>query len=629
MRPEAVLGSAQDNGDLRTSRLVVSALGVVFGDLVTSPLYTMRECFYGAYPVPPTRLNILGVASLVVWSLLLVISLKYLLFVMRADNKGEGGVVALAALLNPWRARRASPTWWLMLLGLFGGALLYGDGTITPAISVLSALEGLEVAAPALHNWIIPVVMLILVGLFLLQQRGTARVGAMFGPILILWLVVIAALGVRGILMEPQVLMAINPWYGVRFFLHHGLPGYLVLGGVFLCLTGAEALYADMGHFGRMPIRLAWFWLALPALLLNYFGQAAVVLHGGGHSQHQPFYELAPSWALYPLVALAAVATIIASQAVIAGAFSLTRQLVSLGQLPLVKIIQTSADEQGQIYVPAVNWMMMLATLGLVLGFKTSNALAAAYGIAVSATMVLIFFVSRHMRWPRLPTTLLCATFLAIDLAFLGANVFKILNGGWYPLLVAAGIFVVMTTWARGRTLLRQQLMVQSEPLSMLVKSLEQDPPHRILGTAVFLTGEGKAPARLMRHLELHHVLQEHLLLVTVETEDTPRVPADERMTLFSMAPGINRVILRYGFMQQPNLPIALKLAEKLGLEIDTDEITYYVGRETLIPDVAVAGMALWRERLFSFLSRNARPATAYYGLPPENVVELGFRIRV
>ncbi len=628
---EAENGGARSN-PRKTSKLALAALGVVFGDMATSPLYALRECFYGAYPVPPTALNVYGVLSLIIWSLILIASIKYLLFVMRADNSGEGGVVALVALFNPWRARRGSLAYWLMLLGLFGGALLYGDGTITPAISVLSAFEGLNVATQVFEPFIIPITVVVLVALFWLQRWGTGGIGALFGPVMALWLLVIGVLGVRGITLHPDVLLAVNPWYAVRFFMTHGVQGYLVLGGVFLCLTGAETLYADMGQFGRKPIRLVWFGLALPCLLLNYFGQAAVVLHGGGAS-HQPFYELAPTWALYPLVALAAVATIIASQAVIAGAFSLTYQLVTLGQLPRVKIVQTAADEQGQIYVPAVNWMMMIATIGLVIGFKSSAALAAAYGIAVSGTMVvttvLTYFVGRRLGWAQLPTALLCALFLLIDLAFFGANVIKIADGGWYPIIVALALFTVMTTWARGRQLLRQQLSKDGESLAVLAKRLVQDPPYRTPGTAVFPTGDDTAPPRLMNHLRRHRVLQKYLLLVTIEIKNVPRVSAKERMSLYGVAPGITRVIVYYGFMQQPNLPMALKLAQKLGLEIDLDNITYYVGRETLTPDQKIPGMALWRDRLFSFLSRNARPATTFYGLPPEDVVELGFQVKI
>ncbi|MDE2149030.1 MAG: KUP/HAK/KT family potassium transporter [Gammaproteobacteria bacterium] len=613
-------------------RLVLAALGIVFGDIGTSPIYALRECFFGANPVPATADDVLGVLSLIVWSLLLVISVKYLLFIMRADNKGEGGIVALVALLNPWRAHRRSGRYLLMLLGLFGGALLYGDGTITPAISVLSAIEGLKVATPAFEPYVIPLTIAILVGLFLLQKRGTGGIGALFGPVICLWLLTLAALGVRGILMHPGVLRALNPWYAIEFFRHRGGAGFLMLGAVFLVVTGGEALYADMGHFGRRPIRLGWFLLVLPSLLLNYFGQGALIL-ASPQAVHQPFYQLAPGLAIYPLVALAAAATIIASQAVISGAFSLTRQLVTLGQLPRMNIVQTSSEEHGQIYVPSVNWFLMLATIGLVLGFKSSDALAAAYGIAVSATMVittvLAYFVARRFGWNALFTAVVCAAFLVVDLTFLGANLAKIADGGWYPIGVAVLVFVLMTTWSRGRALLRQQLGQDAESFDMLVKRLQQDPPHCIPGTAVFLTGEDRAPARLMHHLKRHRVLQEHLLLLTVEILDVPRVPANERMALYGVAPGVNRIVVRYGFMQQPNVPVALKLAERLGLDIDLDHVTYYVGRETPIPDQEIPGMALWRERLFSLLSRNARPATAFYGLPPEDVVELGFQVRI
>lgn len=624
--------NGEDSGS-RLPRLTLAALGVVFGDIGTSPIYALRECFYGANPVPPTPEDVYGVLSLVVWALIVVVSIKYLLFVMRADNKGEGGIVALVALLNPWRAERGSLRYVLMLLGLFGGALLYGDGTITPAISVLSAVEGLSVATAAFEPYVIPVTVAILAGLFVLQSRGTGDVGALFGPVIVLWLLVLAALGVRGILLHPEVLRAFDPRYAAWFLSHRGALGFLVLGAVFLAVTGAETLYADMGHFGRRPIRLAWFSLVLPALLLNYFGQGALVLARGA-AVHHPFYQLAPAWALYPLVGLTTAATIIASQAVISGSFSLTHQLVALGQLPRLNIVQTSTEEQGQIYVPMVNWMLMILTIGLVLGFRSSSALAAAYGIAVSATMVittvLAYFVAvDRFGWPQWLTAAACAVFLSVDVAFFGANLIKIEDGGWYPIAVALVAFTVMTTWARGRALLRQQLAVDAESFDVLVKRLKQDPPYRIPGTAVFMTGEDRAPPRLMHHLERHRVLQERLLLVTVTIEDVPRVPAHERATFYGIAPGIDRIVLRYGYMQQPNVPLALKLAEKLGYDIDLEHITYYVGRETPIPDQKVPGMAQWRDRLFGFLLRNARPATAYYGLPPEDVVELGFQVRI
>ncbi|MDI3261180.1 MAG: KUP/HAK/KT family potassium transporter, partial [Sinobacteraceae bacterium] len=466
--------NGDDESGSRLPKLTLAALGVVFGDIGTSPIYALRECFYGANPVPPTPEDVYGVLSLVVWALIVVVSIKYLLFVMRADNKGEGGIVALVALLNPWRAERGSLRYWLMLLGLFGGALLYGDGTITPAISVLSAVEGLNVATAAFEPYVIPITVAILIGMFLLQSRGTGDIGTLFGPVIVLWLLALAGLGVRGILLHPEVLRAFDPRYAAWFLYHRGAFGFLVLGAVFLVVTGAETLYADMGHFGRRPIYLAWFALVLPALLLNYFGQGALVLAQGA-AIHQPFYQLAPVWALYPLVGLTTAATIIASQAVISGSFSLTHQLVALGQLPRLGIVQTSTEEQGQIYVPAVNWLLMILTVGLVLGFKSSDALAAAYGIAVSGTMVittvLAYFVAGgRFGWPSWLTATVCAVFLTVDLVFFGANLIKIEDGGWYPIAVAAGAFTVMTTWARGRVLLRQQLAVDAESFDVLVK---------------------------------------------------------------------------------------------------------------------------------------------------------------
>ncbi|HUY83420.1 MAG TPA: KUP/HAK/KT family potassium transporter, partial [Steroidobacteraceae bacterium] len=437
----AAPGGARSGAD---ASLAVAALGVVYGDIGTSPIYALRECFHGANPVAPTPLDVLGVLSLVVWALIVTVTIKYLLFVMRNDNHGEGGIIALVALLNPWNAKRHSLRRTLMLLGLFGGALLYGDGTITPAISVLSAIEGLKVATNRFEPYVLPLTVAILFALFAVQKRGTGRIGRVFGPVIALWFASIAALGVRGIAMDWRVLAAFDPAYALRFFVAHGAGAYLVLGAVFLAVTGAEALYADMGQFGRRPIRIAWFALVLPALLLNYFGQGGLILATRGAAR-QPFYELAPPALLYPLVGLATAATIIASQAVISGAFSLTRQLVTLGQLPRVNIVQTSAEERGQIYIPSVNWVLMLLTIGLVLDFKTSDALASAYGIAVSATMVITtaiaYFVSRRLRWNPLLTAVMCLVFLGIDLAFFGANLYKIAEGGWYPISVAIGVF--------------------------------------------------------------------------------------------------------------------------------------------------------------------------------------------
>ena len=625
-------GRLEQHANPSGAGLAVAALGVVYGDIGTSPIYALRECFFGASAVAPSVKDVLGVLSLIIWALIVIVSLKYLMFVMRGDNKGEGGIVALVALLNPWHAKPRSLRYGLMLLGLFGGALLYGDGTITPAISVLSAVEGLKVATTAFEPYVVPLTVIILLALFRVQRYGTGGIARWFGPIILVWFLVLAALGVRGIAMHYAVLAAIYPGYAVDFFLRHGTAAYPVLGSVFLAVTGAEALYADMGHFGRSPIRLAWFSLVLPALLLNYLGQGALLIADGG-TDRQPFYALAPPALIYPLVALTAMATVIASQAIISGAFSLTRQLVALGRLPRVNIVQTSADERGQIYIPSVNWLLMLATIGLVLAFKSSNALAAAYGIAVSATMVitttLAYFVARRFHWSAVSTALICGGFLAVDLAFFGANLYKVANGGWYPIALAAGIFTIMTTWARGRALLRRHLDQQTESLPDFVARIERDRPFRIPGTGVFPTGGDAAPRRLMQHLDRHGVLNEHVVLLTVEIRDEPWVATADRLEIFTVAPDIYRITAYYGFMEDPNVPAALKLGRALGLDVDLDEVTYYVGRETLMPARSPGGMALWRQYLFAFLARNAMRTTAFYRLPVEDVVELGFQLKL
>jgi len=605
---------------------------VVYGDIGTSPIYAFRECFFGAGHVAPDPANVLGVLSLIVWSLILVISVKYLVFVMRADNHGEGGIIALVALLNPWKAKPGTGRYLLMMLGLFGGALLYGDGTITPAISVLSAIEGLDVATPAFHPYIISITLVLLVALFAVQPRGTGGIGAVFGPVLILWFLAIGALGVSGIVRHPQVLLAGNPWYALDYFLRHGFAGFAVLGSVFLAVTGGEALYADMGHFGRGPIRYAWFVLVLPCLLLNYFGQGALVL-GDPQGSHDPFYNLAPTWAIYPLVILAGAATVIASQAVISGAFSLTRQLVQLRQLPPLEIVQTSPDEQGQIYIPFVNWLLMLATLGLVLGFRSSDALSSAYGIAVSATMVittiLAFFVARRFEWHPVLVGFLAAFLLIFDVSFFASNLAKVADGGWYPIVTAMLSFAVMFAWASGRRVLGEKWGHWARPAHELAQEIEKNPPYRIPGTAVFFSAHGLVSPNVFRHLTRHRVLQHEVLLLTVLTSEHPRVPPTERLQLIGVAPGISRVVVRYGYMQSPNIPAALRRCEKLGLHFDHDNVTYYVGRETLIPSQKVSRWWPWRRHLFVFLSRNAMRNTAFYRLPPEDIVELGFQVEI
>jgi len=631
MRGQAASGMNQDN-DKKLLPLSIGALGVVYGDIGTSPIYALRECFFGSGQASTTPADVLGVLSLIIWSLILVVSVKYLLFVMRADNRGEGGIIALVALLNPWKSKSGTGRYVLMLLGLFGGALLYGDGTITPAISVLSAIEGLKVATPAFQPYVIPITLALLVALFLLQRRGTGGIGALFGPVLIVWFLVIGALGVRGILVRPEVLWALNPWHALDYFPRHGVAGFAILGAVFLAVTGGEALYADMGHFGRRPIRLAWFALVLPCLLLNYFGQGALVLDNPDQA-HEPFYHLVPAWGIYPMVILAGAATVIASQAVISGTFSMTHQLVQLRQLPPLEIIQTSSDEQGQIYIPFVNWLLMLLTLGLVLGFRSSDALSSAYGIAVSGTMVittvLAFFVARRFDWHPMLVGVLAAFLLVFDLSFFVSNLAKIADGGWYPVATAVAAFALMFAWGSGRRVLADKWGAHSRPVLDLAQEIERDPPYRIPGTAVFFSAQGLVSPNIFRHLQRHHVLQRDVILLTVLTADEPRVPAAERLKVIGVSPGITRVVVRYGFMQAPNIPVALRLCEKLGLEVDHGSLTYYVGRETLIPKAKVSNWWPWRRHLFVFLTRNAMRNTTFYQLPPEDVVELGFQVEI
>ncbi len=614
--------------------LSLTALGVVYGDIGTSPLYALRECFHGTNRFPATAENVLGVLSLIFWALILVISIKYLLFILRADNRGEGGILALLALLHPWGGGRRPPRRVLLLLGLFGAALLYGDGVITPAISVLSAVEGLQVAAPATGHLILPLAILILILLFLFQKRGTAGVGSVFGPVMVVWFAVLALLGVAGILRAPAVLAAVDPRHAVFFFLRYGGTGFLVLGTVFLVVTGGEALYADMGHFGPRAIRTAWFGLVLPALLLNYFGQGALLLRFPAEAT-QPFYHLAPDWARYPLVLLATAATVIASQAVISGAFSLTRQAVQLGQLPRLRIVQTSASAVGQIYIPAVNWLLMIVTIALVLGFRTSSRLASAYGVAVTTTMVittvLAFYFSReHWGWSRGVAALIAGFFLTIDLSFFSANMTKIIEGGWFPLLAGGVVYLLMATWRRGREILAARLQGTTEPLADFLARITAEPPLRVPGTAVFMTSRfDGTPPMLLHHLAHNQVLHEKVILMTIITEAVPRVPAAERLEITRSAGEIYQVAAHYGFMQSPNVPVALRACEPLGLHVEMDSTTFYLGRETLIPTPEEPGMAVWREKLFAFMSRNALRSTAFFNIPPERVVEIGIQIKI
>ncbi|HKY46566.1 MAG TPA: potassium transporter Kup [Acidimicrobiia bacterium] len=610
--------------------LALTALGVVYGDIGTSPLYAIRECFHGPHRVPVTEDNVLGVLSLVFWTLVIVVTLKYLVYVIRADNRGEGGILALMAVV---RSQVAQPRrrWLVVSLGIFGAALLYGDGILTPAISVLGAVEGLEVAAPGLHRGIVPVTVVILIGLFLFQRRGTAGVGIVFGPIILLWFITIAILGISGILREPGVLRAVNPAHAAQFFAINGLAAFLVLGAVFLVATGGEALYADLGHFGALPIQIDWFTVVGPSLLLNYFGQGALLL-SNPEAAPNPFYHLAPSWGLYPLLALATAAAIIASQAIISGAFSLTRQAVQLGYLPRVEILHTSAVKIGQIYIPVVNWLLMVGTIGLVLAFRSSSNIAGAYGVAVSTTMVittfLAYFVARRVwGWSPWLAGAVTVGFIAIDLTFFGANILKLGAGGWLPLLVAAAAFTVMTTWERGGELLVERFGKTKLSMDHLLKDVGQHGPTRVAGTAIFLTGDpDMIPTALLHNVKHNKVLHEQNVFLTVRNEEIPYVSTRDRVSVEDLGSGFFRVIGRYGFMEDPNVPAILEETRKAGLEADLRRPTYVLSRNAVLP-AAHPPLARWRESLFIFLMRNSLRPTQFFRIPHNQVVEIGRQI--
>jgi len=613
--------------------LSLTALGIVYGDIGTSPLYALRECFHGPHAIAATPDNIFGVLSLIFWALIIIISIKYCIFVLRADNHGEGGILALTALATPIKIVSRSESWLLVVLGIFGAALLYGDGIITPAISVLGAIEGLNVATPLFKPYVVSVTIVIIIGLFLIQSRGTAKVGRLFGPVMLVWFVIIAVLGVMQISRHPSVIEAFNPVHGLRFFVREGWHGFLVLGTVFLVVTGGEALYADMGHFGKRPIRLVWYTLVLPALLLNYLGQGALLLETPAAAEN-PFYRLAPGWALYPLIVLATCAAIIASQALISGAYSLTMQAIQLGFMPRLKIEHTSSTEMGQIYIPALNWSLMLGCIAIVVGFGSSSNLAAAYGVAVTATMVIttiLLAVVARQKWHwGLPLTLaLAGFFLIIDLAFFGANIIKIPAGGWFPLVVGALIFILMTTWKKGRRILAERLLARAHPLEDFLQDVAQNPPVRVPGTAIFMNGTATGtPPALMHNLEHNKVLHERVVLLTVKTKQAPYVEQQERVHIESLGHEFYRMIINYGFMEDPDIP---KVLESLGptmTAFDVMNTTYFLGRETVMAS-KFPGMMIWREKLFAFMSRNASSATAYFCLPPNRVVELGSQIEI
>ncbi len=630
--------------------LSLAALGVVYGDIGTSPLYAIRESFSELYGVAPTPANILGVLSLIFWSLIIVISVKYLMFVMRADNKGEGGIMALTALVTPRRmaspggpsrrdpdesaftARRRNA---LVLLGLFGAALLYGDSMITPAISVLSAIEGLEVATPIFRPYILPITIGILIALFAIQYRGTAGIGKVFGPVTLVWFLTLATLGIIQVVAHPGVVRALNPLLGLGFFAANGLRGFLVLGSVFLVVTGGEALYADMGHFGILPIRLTWFALVLPSLLLNYFGQGALMI-ANPEAVANPFFLMipGPDWMIYPVVGLATAATVIASQAVISGAFSLTRQAVQLGYLPRMEIRQTSDREIGQIYIPGLNWILLIACVGLVIGFQSSSALAAAYGVGVTTDMVfttiLFAVVARRIwKWSVPAVVALAGAFLIVDLGFWGANLPKIPGGGWFPLVIAAIVFTVMTTWKRGRELIVARLSEDALPFETFVADAGLESLPRVEGTAVFMSGDyDRTPTALLHNIKHNHCLHERVVQVTVETEEVPTVEPEERTSIEDLGKGFYRILLRYGFTETPDVPEALATLRRPELPFDPMQTSYFLGRERVFSS-SREGMARWRERLFALVSNNARSATSFFNVPPNRVVELGAQVEI
>jgi KUP system potassium uptake protein len=617
----------------RTATLAAAAIGVVYGDIGTSPLYSVQECFSAQHGLEVSSGNVLGIISLMLWSLIIVVTLKYVLFVMRADNRGEGGILALLALAGQsvdGKAKRMGP---VLVMGLFGAALFFGDGIITPAISVLSAVEGLKVAAPGLEEFIVPMTLVVLTGLFWVQSHGTARIGAAFAPVMAVWFVVISILGIHEIVGRPEVLGAINPIHGIRFLIVHGWHGFPVLGSVVLAVTGGEALYADMGHFGKRPIQYAWFSLVLPALVINYLGQAALLL-GHPEAAENPFYLMVPEWGLIPMILLSTVATVIASQAVISGVFSLSRQAVQLGYSPRLEIRHTSDEEEGQIYIPRANWGLLAGIFVLVLGFRSSSALAAAYGIAVTGTMatttVLALVVANKLwGWSKARCVVVGVLLLAVDLAFLGANMLKIPSGGWFPLVIGCGMFLLMATWKLGRQILSRRLSEDSLPLHMFLQRQKEKPILRVAGTAVFMTGgSDTVPIALLHNIKHNKVLHERVVFLTVITEPIPRVPAKDRMIVEGLADGFYRITVRYGFVQEPDIPKVLRLAKAFGLEFEVMQTSFFLGRETLIPSIAPE-MAVWREQLFMVMSRNSVSATDFFHIPAGRVVELGTQVQL
>ncbi len=617
----------------RLTALVLGAIGVVYGDIGTSPLYTLQITLShdGMHPTPA---SVYGVLSLIFWAQVLVVSLKYVVFIMRADNKGEGGIMALMALAQRCLRDQPKLRWVLVTLGIFGAALFYGDGVITPAVTTLGAVEGLKVIAPELGKWVVPITVVVMIFLFLLQRYGTDRVGRLFGPVMVVWFVVIALLGLQMIVRHPQVLLALNPWYGVKFFYSHGLQAFIALGGVVLALTGAEALYADMGHFGKKPIRVAWFSFVLPALVLNYFGQGALLLM---HPEaiDNPFFKLAPTALLYPMIVLATAAAVIASQAVISGAFSMTREAISLGYSMRMPEVHTSREMSGQIFVPWVNGFLLLMVLFAVLHFGSSERLGAAYGIAVTGTMsittVLALIVARRQWGWKLPVVIAAGVlFLAIDLSFFSANLIKVEYGGWFPLVLGLAVFTWMTTWRRGRELVVREIRQGGLALAPFIEAMHEHPPLRVPGTAVFLTANKHAvPHALLHNLKHNKVLHERNVLLTVDVLESPVADAEERLRIDALGNEFYRLELRFGFAEDPNVPLALGQCARAGLPFDMMDTTFFLSRENIVADKRRPGMALWRDKLFVFMARNALPATAYFQIPGNRLIELGAQVEI
>ncbi len=631
MHVENVMHSSAESGKSSLIALALAALGVVYGDIGTSPLYTMKEVFAGNHPIPLSPASVLGILSLILWSLIVIVSVKYVVFIMRADNRGEGGIMALIALALQDAKGNSKREKTIMVVGLLGAGMFYGDGMVTPAISVLSALEGLEVATPAFKPFVIPLTLLVLFVLFYFQRKGTASVGALFGPVMVLWFATLAVLGLYNLIEHPGVLKAMNPAYGLEFLFTNPSIALVAMGAVVLSVTGAEALYADMGHFGRQPIRLAWFGFVLPALILNYFGQGALIL-AEPQTVLNPFYHMAPDWALYPLVGLSTLATVIASQAVISGAFSVTRQAMQLGFVPRFEVQFTSDKAQGQIYLPGINWGLFVAVVILVLGFKSTNNLAAAYGIAVTGDMVITSLLAsivaaRVWGWGWSRASALFACFFVIELGFLVANLLKIPDGGWFPLAAGALVFTLMATWKRGRQVLAERLSGESIELDAFIDALLVSMPLRVPGTAVFMNSNVDGVPHAMLHNLMHNkVLHQRVLVVSAQMLDVPYVPDTERVVVGKLKGDFYSVIVRYGFKDEPDIPLALALCAKHGLVLEMMETSFFLGRETLIPRLGT-DMALWREKLFIAMFRNAGSATSFFKIPSNRVVELGTQV--